>query len=319
MNSFQMKCLTGVLFCFVFATFIPVIADAGCIGVTGRACVRLEGGNAFLSNTNQGLTIFEMSESGKPKMIGCMETKGCVLDMDFANGFAYVVDDQEGLLVIDVSNPERCATVGKYHKYGGGIKSFKIFGQYALAAVSGQGLRVFDISTPAAPQEISRMDAPAQVQSLAVVDRFAYLANFNGGLHVFDLQNPARPVETAFIDLPGRPRGLGVSGSHLFINTSERRMHIMDIASPGSPQMVSFIDIGRSPVAAIAGDRAYIASLDDGFLVFDISDPERIVEVGKKELEGICLAMCISENVVYLSMAENDELMVIDLQHLVSN
>ncbi|TVQ99616.1 MAG: hypothetical protein EA399_07025 [Desulfovibrionales bacterium] len=298
---------------------VPMTGHAQCAGVFGRACVRIEGSNAFLANTDQGLTIVNMNDPRNPEVLGCLQTKGCIIDMDFSEGFAYVVDDKEGLLIVDVSNPERCVAVGRYHTYGGDIQSFNVFGTYALASISGRGLRVFDISSPEKPRKVAMLDRPEKVQGMAIVADHAYVANFNGGLHIIDLRQPEQPMEVSVMDIPGRPRGLGVSESRLFMNTSERKMHLIDIQSPTDPQISATIDIGGSPVAVVAGNRAYVASLDRGFMVFDISNPEQVELIGRTDLEGICLAMCIHDPLAYLSIVGLDEVHVIDLQQIVQN
>ncbi|GAB6057983.1 LVIVD repeat-containing protein [Desulfonatronum parangueonense] len=307
----------AVLFWCTMEWVVPAVGNAGCGHVAGRACVRIDGANAFLSNTDQGLTIVNMSDPSNPIEMGCLQTKGRILDMDFSKGFAYVVDDREGLLIIDVRNPERCLEEGRYEVFGGGIQAFKVFGEYALASISGQGLRLYDISWPATPRQIARMDSPAQVQGLVVVDGLAYVANFNGGLHVFDLRQPDNPRELAMIDVPGRPRSLGVSGSVLFMNTSERKMHIFDIQAPTSPRLTATINTGGAPLAVVSGNHAFFASQDKGFLVYDISDPNEIVMVGREDLDGICLAMCIHDTLAFVSVAGRDEVRVINLQQIV--
>ncbi|SDB33199.1 LVIVD repeat-containing protein [Desulfonatronum thiosulfatophilum] len=307
----------AMLFWCTMDWIVPVAGNTQCGNVFGRACVRIDGVNAFLSNTEPGLTIVNMNDPNNPTELGCLQTNGRIIDMDFSKGFAYVVDDREGLLIIDVRNPERCLEEGRYEVFGGGIQAFKVFGDYALASISGQGLRIYDISWPGAPRQIARMDSPAQVQGFAVFDGFAYVANFNGGLHVFDLRQPDNPRELTMIDVPGRPRSLGVSESVLFMNTSERKMHIFDIHAPTSPKLTATIDTGGAPLAVVSGNHAFLASSDKGFIMYDISDPNEIVMVGREDLDGICLAMCIHDTIAFVSVAGQDEVRVIDLQHMV--
>ncbi|SMP39229.1 Uncharacterized conserved protein [Desulfonatronum zhilinae] len=296
---------------------VPRVGLAECAGVTGRSCIRMAGSNAFLGNTVQGVAIYNVEDPANPQEIGCVTTSGCILDMDFHEGYAYIVDDQEGLLILDVRNPERCVSLGNYQKYGGEIRSFTVHGHYALATVTDQGLKIFDISTPTDIKEVASLDQPSQIHGLRIVGEHAYLSNLNGGLHVLDLQDPADPRQIAFVDVPGRPRTMGVADNQVYITTSERKMNIFDISEPVAPRMTAAVEIGNSPVAVLSGDRVVVADIQNGLVVKDISNLTQIEELGRMDLGGIALGVCIRDDHVYLSMAETNDIKVVDLRMIV--
>ena len=295
---------------------LPRASLAECAGVTGRSCIRMAGENVFLGNTVQGVSIFNTEDPANPQEIGCVTTTGCILDMDFHEGYAYIVDDQEGLLILDVRNPERCVSLGNYQNYGGEIRSFTVHGHYALATVEDQGLKIFNISNPTEIEEVASLEQPSRIQGLRIVGEYAYLANLNGGLHVLDLRNPADPRQIAFVDIPGRPRTMGVAEHHVYITTSERKMFIFDTSEPVAPRMTASIAIGNSPVAVFTGAWVVVADLQSGLVVKDVRNPDHIVEIGRMHLDGIALGICIRDNHAYLSMAETNDIMVVDLRML---
>ena len=297
---------------------VPKASLAECAGVTGRSCIRMAESNAFLGNTVQGVSIYNLEDPANPQEIGCVTTKGCILDMDFHEGFAYIVDDQDGLLILDVRDPERCVSLGNYQKYGGEIRSFTVYGKYALATVAGQGLKIFDISTPTDIKEVASLDQPAQIHGLRIVGQYVYLSNLNGGLHVLDLKEPTRPQQIAFVDVSGRPRTMGVADNRVYITTSERKMIIFDISEPVAPRMTASVEIGNSPVAVITGDWVVVADIQSGLVVKDISNPAQAVELGRVDLGGIALGICIRDDHAYLSMAETNDIKVVDLRMVVA-
>ncbi len=65
------------------------------------------------------------------------------------------------------------------------------------------GLRVIDVSNPAAPVEIGALDTPDCAYDVEVVGDLAYVADSRiSGLRVIDVSNPAAPVEIGALDTP---------------------------------------------------------------------------------------------------------------------
>lgn len=313
-----MAALGGFLGVILSQWVLPTTVFADCSGIMGRSCIRINQGNAFLANTEQGLTIYCLGQPDAPRQIGCLDTPGCISDIDFSSGYAYVVDSQSGLLIVDVSNPEKCDMVATNNKYGTRMQTFTIFGNHALATVSGQGARIFDVSEPNHPREIAVLDRPAQIHGVRLVGETAYLADSNGDMHVVDLSDPSHPRTMQVMNVPGRPRSMGVSGSTLYLTTSERQMHLFDISAPQSPQFRAAIALGNSPVAAVSGDYVYIADLGKGFVAMDIRDPLNPKLMARESLDGVALGICIRDNHAYLSMAKNNEIRTIDLRRILA-
>jgi hypothetical protein len=70
------------------------------------------------------------------------------------------------------------------------------------------GLRVIDVSNPAAPVEVGSIDTPDLACDVSVVGGLTYVADGTSGLRVVDVSDPAAPVEVGSIDTPGNARGV---------------------------------------------------------------------------------------------------------------
>ena len=57
-------------------------------------------------------------------------------------------------------------------------------GTYAYVADYGSGLRVIDVSNPAAPVEIGFYDTPGSASGVAVAGAYAYVADKGSGLEI---------------------------------------------------------------------------------------------------------------------------------------
>jgi len=294
---------------------VPVPGHADCSSVNGRTFLRIFDSNGFLVNTEQGVSIFSMAVPGQPEHLSSIALKKGIQDLDFhEDGYAYLVDDKKQLQIVCISNPEQCAPVGRIENYAGLMDFVTVHDDYAFVGVSGQGWRVFDLSSPVKPRELAAIDHPAQVKALRVEGGYAYVANFNGGLHVFDLTNPRSPREVAVLDVPGRPRALGVTDGTVYMTTADKKMYLIDVTDPASPGVAGTLSTGNSPVAAVHGNKVIAADLKKGLVITDISDPANYMEMATMKLDGAALGICIRGHHAYLSMADANEIKVVDLR-----
>ena len=78
------------------------------------------------------------------------------------------------------------------------------FGSTAYLADGPYGLRVVDVTNPAAPLEIAHAFDMNYAYAVAVSGRYAYIAAAGAGLLVVDVSDPAYPVELGGYDTAWR-------------------------------------------------------------------------------------------------------------------
>ncbi len=72
----------------------------------------------------------------------------------------------------------------------------------AYDAHGASGLRIIDVSNPAAPVELGALDTPGFAMGIEVVGGLAYVANGTSGLRIIDVSNPSAPVELGALSSP---------------------------------------------------------------------------------------------------------------------
>ena len=80
----------------------------------------------------------------------------------------------------------------------GDARDVEIVGGIAYVADGPSGLRVIDVSNPAAPFEIGAFDTLGRAMDVEVVDGIAYVANYHD-LLVIDVSDPAAPFKIGFL------------------------------------------------------------------------------------------------------------------------
>ena len=66
------------------------------------------------------------------------------------------------------------------------------------------GLRIINVTNPAAPSDAGFYDTPDTANGVAVAGSYAYVADGSSGLRIINVTNPAVPFETGFYDSRGR-------------------------------------------------------------------------------------------------------------------
>ena len=244
----------------------------------------------------------------------------------------YLGGQSDRLLLIDLSNPHRPTATGSIHfeqwLTGAAVKTGSAGRVYAYtgetgacsAATTMRGfackgiLRVWDISNPAAPNQLAELATPAPPIEFVIKGGYAYLveqhcdmdAGCHGGLEWLDLANPAEPRSLGFVE--AWSRSLVVADGFAFADD----LQIWDVAHP-APQPLAAAGAIKGQVASVVGKWAYLFDQADFFIV-DVSDPTAPREIGRYRQSGPVSPASLGLSPPYLYVTDYVRgLLVIDL------
>jgi len=98
------------------------------------------------------------------------------LDIAVWGSYAYVAEGENGLRIIDISDPTVPVQTGFYDTPGGAI-GVTLNGSYAYLMDGNRGLHVINISNPALPERVGYYDTPGIASDAAVDGTLAYIAD----------------------------------------------------------------------------------------------------------------------------------------------
>jgi hypothetical protein len=141
------------------------------------------------ASSDQGLIFVDLSAPDNPQPIG--EFAGNYGPADGAGDlvFAYNIATYD-LDIINVQNVAAAQVVGSIDLPGSGATQILAANNLVWVANLSAGVRVIDVSTPAAPVEIAFFDPPGWVRGLAVAGTRVYLATDEMGLLALRLDAP---------------------------------------------------------------------------------------------------------------------------------
>jgi len=265
---------------------------------------------------------------------------------------AYVADGNEGLYIVNISDPSNPYEVGFYEMWAGandvyvegdyayvgsfffevvdisdpanpyqvcevelgeGAIGVDVKDDYAFCAGDEYGLIVINISDPLNAYEVSSCSTSGDAYGVKVQGNFAYVACLNGSMSVVNINNPNNPILAGFLYLPGWSTKLDVTGDHAYVTAGEGGLRVIDIQVPAQPNEVGVFETPDATYGVfVQGDYAYLANDDGGLRVIGTSDPSNPNEVGHCDISGDVVEVYVSGDYAYLP-SDDSTLHVIDI------
>jgi parallel beta-helix repeat protein len=179
----------------------------------------ISGDVAYLAD-EWGLSLIDISNPQNPSQIGfiyLMTTSGhAIVGLDVKGTLAYLAMTQLGIKIVDVSDHENMPVIGTFTH--GSIYASNVTLVENRAYMSGDGLRVLDISNPASPIEMGFFDAPDNAEGeVAVEGGIAYVAHGPHGVYAVDVSNPWMLNLVAHYDTLGYAGEIEVSDNYVYV------------------------------------------------------------------------------------------------------
>lgn len=192
-----------------------------------------EGDLVYVALHTDGLGIYQRDPAtNQVARVGGAPIVGNAYDVEVVGDIAYVLDEQQGLYLLDVSDPANVTEVS--HLFVGGVdRDLQVQGDRVYIAGGGAGLVIVDASDPAAPTVLSYTDTYGTAVRLGVDGDMVAVAAWND-TRIYDVSDPAAPAivgaarlerPKTYADDPGNERpditartlGVDLHGSHLYV------------------------------------------------------------------------------------------------------
>jgi len=291
----------------------PVKIGGGSVEGLPRGGIYASGNYVYVVTVADGLQIFDVTTPTAP-----VNTGNCVFDPNNLTWNSAKAGDQiftaatdGGMKIVDVSDPFNPIVTGAYSDvvYGVGTANGLV---YVVSYT--YGLNILDVSDPSNIIVKGSCSVPGFPSRVQVIGNYAYIGNSDsgsGGINVVDVSDPNNP--SLVTTYAGYAAYLAGGGNALGFTGSSQACTILDISVPTAPELASLYSIPNfTGDIYLEGNYAYTGN--NGFRVFDISDPTHPVQVGYNTVDG-SIVRTAGNNAVYIreSMTANNPVMVMDI------
>lgn len=139
------------------------------------------------------LQVFDVSDPAAPEQVDLYEIDTDARDFEILNDYLFVAGDD--LPILDISEVGNIRQVSGYEVPGATMSVFRV-ADYLYAAEAGLGLHVHEMTDPAYPDEVSRLQLPGYWNTFELSGDYLYRLN-DDELGVIDVSNPSSPEEVS--------------------------------------------------------------------------------------------------------------------------
>jgi hypothetical protein len=236
-------------------------------------------GYLYVSCSDAGLAVIDIQDPANLQLVGSL-TANVTNGIAVRENIVYLVDEFEGVRVMDVSNPTQPQQVGLAPTAMGTANELKVAtrvtrnvavsGDLLLVTDAWHSLFIYNVADPANPIQISHYQAAAtnRLTDVELSGSIAYIVGDSSGLRVIDVSDPSRMKELAFDDRRindslQTPSALYISGDYALISDNNTGFRTYNISDPANPVLAATIlEIGFVNDMWVSGDYAYLASVD---------------------------------------------------------
>ena len=259
----------------------------------------------YVADWFSGLHLYDISDPKNIQHLSNYHTPGSSKGVVLFNNYALVGDDDQGLQIIDIRNPQQPRWVSELAPESlsgiGLAYTMKLVDNILYLADHRGGFHIIDLSDIHHPKRLGGYNTPGKSWGIDVVNNFVFVADDTSGLLVFDASNKNKPKLVGQFNPGGQAEDVLIKNNHAYVTFFDKGLYILDIRQPQNPNVVGHTSIpGNARGLALAEGLAYIAGWESGLQIVDISKPETPNIIGSYDTDGAAWGVNIKDGVAYV-------------------
>jgi hypothetical protein len=229
---------------------------------------------------------------------------GTAINVVVEDNIAYLANDEEGVLILDVADPTNPVFLSQYTDGSGYAWDIWIENDLLYLADHLDGLEIIDVSIPTNPIKIGEFYDGSAALCVEVRNDLAFVADFTDGLEILDVSDPTNPIEIGqFNDT--RAEEVYLFNDIAYITTRYGYASV-DISDPENPVLISEIDT-FTVVWDICrvGDIVYFVDETEGVVLYNDSNVYTPQEITIWDDGGGPRGVNVTNDLIYVSEKNN--------------
>ncbi|MBN2373711.1 IPT/TIG domain-containing protein [bacterium] len=229
------------------------------------------------------LKIIDVSDPKNIKLLGSTYDIGPrPEDLEVSQGYAYLVDGDDGLQVFNVTDKRNPQMLPFYdNDTSGGRGIFSRDNKLFLADSKANGmasLKIFGLSLSMFPYLAGESPLNTLYASAEAIcgmgEGYAIVAAGTEGIEIFNVQTPSQPFRLKNLSIPGYINDVISSGQLAYLLNKNGLVQILDTGTPSNPVILGSCEtIGEARSLSLINNHLYLAEWGTGVHVIDVVDP----------------------------------------------
>jgi hypothetical protein len=229
----------------------------------------------------------------------------------------YISEYLKGLLIVDISNPDSMKAVSLSCSLGT-VNCIAKSGNFVY--LGHQGITTVDVTDPITPVQLGTIETDYEAIRLFASGNYLFSCYFLYpspaiGLRIYDISNPANPIFLGdYWHFRYGPSDIAVEGDYVYASTYDFERHgdieIINISNPRLPVLARLYELPDEAYGIeIKEDLAYVATMEAGLVVADISIPDYPIQIGRFDSPGTAYDVSLlGDNIL---LADNSSLEIL--------
>lgn len=289
--------------------------------------LNIQGDIGYLTANWAGLYVLDMSTPETPAIIRLLDLEAGVEDIAVNGSIMVLGTKTQGLLFLDLTDPELPELIRAYGTDDTVLEEPELLEQVTDVAFydgnlfivdHGNGIQVLDITDLDNITQDSPIGFSTYVSELLIVDGIMYVSLGRNGLSIVDVTDPEAMVQLAtFTSITIDPdeevegdeetysvedlKQVKVNGDLLYLADGLNGITILDVADYENLNVINQYNSSgyRTTGIAFADNTAFLAETKGGLGIYDLTDPEAIVDVAAVRESGYMADLYVDGNRVY--------------------
>lgn len=224
----------------------------------------------YVCDRFDGIFVYSLANPAAPELLDHFDDPrlGIADTLVVDGSFAYVVDQQNGLVILDISDPSSITDVAWFSTDGfpAGIEYDQGYVYLAMSSIQ-DGVVIVDVRDPLNPTYIDELITPSFAMDLIIEDGIAYIADNLGGLAIADVRDPEQAELISSIHTGGRAWDLLLVERSLLVASYDLIVAI-DVIDPSTPRLLGEIHTpGQARGITWTGSVGVVADGSEGYQV----------------------------------------------------
>jgi len=268
-------------------------------------------------------SLYLDATTGDYQIISIVETHGYAQDAAFQDDLLYVAQGEGGLMIIDVSDPEKPDILSSVNTNVRGYFTKIIKKDDAVYLAAGSfGVSVVDVSDPLLPVGTQSNLPMKPARDFHIVNDYLFTSVSEQGVAIADVSLAMYPEGRGSFNTTGYARGITATADSamMMVTCGEVGLSIFDISDFQQgygeyPELAICETPGYAESILLLEDKslACIACGTAGLQIIDYSDINNVRIVGSYDGSGYAKDLVYKNNTVYMT-AETGGLQIIDIE-----
>lgn len=256
---------------------------------------------AFIATFSQGVKQVNLNTLEVTLLANVQQARGIAVEGDRL----YFSGDYR-LYIYDISTPSTPTLLGSSINNSAYSNSIALSGNYAFVSDLWNGLKIFDVSTPSNPVQLS-FTGDGGSSAVGILGNYAYVGYGANSVKIFDVSNPSAPYFITSYSANSASANsvsqITLSGIYAFISFGLGGVDIVDISNPLAPVHKATIPAsgGQSTSVLVEGQYAYVTG-SHSIRIIDIANPSNPQVIDTLPINGSNLqGATVSNNQVFIT------------------